>query len=603
MKYLFQLGLLLLLAVPSLAQPFNGHDPVDADIRERLRASDSLRSEGRTVEAIRLLESARRDERTAIDPTLRGRVQFELARAYAAAGKKEEAITALALASTLGDASYRMVERESDFDALRQDPRFIEILKDLADHQRPWERLWTAPAAFTSEEGRLSEDLKVAGLSLLWAEVKQNFVYFDRVPGLDWDSVYLAALPRVRSARNLVEYYRILQQICALLQDGHTEVDYPKSVRDSLLFRPAIDTRLVGQTVLVTGVHAAELASLGIAPGLEITSVDGTPVHDYVRASVAPYQSGSTVQDRNVRAYEFRLLSGSCSRPVTVGFRSATGETFTRKLQRTFSEEDLLWTRTPVESDTLVSNIGYLDLTTFFDEYMTRQVAQRIAQLKGTDALVIDMRENGGGFTDIAMQVLSLFMDSSFATHEWETPRYTPYARFEHGMLQWQRLPAGEWPGSAAAAYRKPIVLLTSPRTYSAAEHFLVSFRQAGRGTIIGEITGGSTGHALDLSLPGGGAVFINTTRDYYPDGRKFNGIGVVADVEVEPTVDDIRKGRDVVLATAIDYLQRKLGRSSGVPIVVDLEHRTIGVPNWMPLMRRQHRGAYSATDTIRPDR
>ena len=100
--------------------------------------------------------------------------------------------------------------------------------------------------------------------------------------------------------------------------------------------------------------------------------------------------------------------------------------------------------------------------------------------------------------------------------------------------------------------------VLTSARTYSAAEDFAVAFDTMQRGRIVGEATGGSTGQPLFFDLPGGGKARICTKRDSYPDGREFVGIGVQPQVAVHPRVADLRAGRDTVLASALALLDAK---------------------------------------------
>lgn len=58
------------------------------------------------------------------------------------------------------------------------------------------------------------------------------------------------------------------------------------------------------------------------------------------------------------------------------------------------------------------------------------------------------------------------------------------------------------------------MIVLTSARTYSAAEDFVVAFDAMKRGTIVGEPTGGSTGQPLLFVLPGGGTGRVCTKRD-----------------------------------------------------------------------------------------
>lgn len=91
--------------------------------------------------------------------------------------------------------------------------------------------------------------------------------------------------------------------------------------------------------------------------------------------------------------------------------------------------------------------------------------------------------------------------------------------------------------------------MLTSARTYSAAEDFVVAFDAMQRGRIVGEPTGGSTGQPLIFDLPGGGTGRI-------PDGRAFVGVGIQPQVMVAPRVADLRAGRDTVLEAALGLLR-----------------------------------------------
>ena len=75
--------------------------------------------------------------------------------------------------------------------------------------------------------------------------------------------------------------------------------------------------------------------------------------------------------------------------------------------------------------------------------------------------------------------------------------------------------------------------------------------------TLIGEVTGGSTGNSIMWDLPYGGTLRICSKKDTYPDGREFVGYGIKPDIESHLTVDDFRKGSDTVLETALDFLKK----------------------------------------------
>jgi C-terminal processing protease CtpA/Prc len=531
--------------------------------RERLRLVDSLWSHDHLREAVPILEEMVRSECMPETDDLAAKLLYRLGCGYALLGETDTSITLLRRLASLGRLNCMDLAEDEDLDHLRDDPRFTELLNETTRHQMPWQRLFHSSPVFELFNPNLPCELKIAGLSTLWSEVKYNFVYFDRLPGLDWDSLYLASLPQVCATKSTFEYYQLLRRIGAQLRDGHTMVSIPEELNDTLLYFPGIRTRLVGDTVVVTDVYDPTLLEQGMLPGAEIVMIDGLSVHDYAARYVMPYQNSSTYQDLLVRTYEYFLLAGPCASPVTIGLVNGKQSVTIRQLDRDWSFDDLNAMQRDAEYRIIDGNIGYLTLNTFHDEYLTEVVAHHLASIKRSDALIIDLRENYGGYTTVALNTLKLFMERSFQTHRWETPRYKPSQRAEGKLLEWHNEPAEVWPGTGADAYRKPIVLLTSASTYSAAEHFLVPFRYAKRGAIIGERSGGSTGHTLNVPLPGGGAVIICTTRDYFPDGSAYNGIGIEPDVVIKPTVDDLRSGRDPVLRTAIEYLNRLLGRES----------------------------------------
>jgi carboxyl-terminal processing protease len=103
----------------------------------------------------------------------------------------------------------------------------------------------------------------------------------------------------------------------------------------------------------------------------------------------------------------------------------------------------------------------------------------------------------------------------------------------------------------------QPLVVLTSNFTVSAAEDFLIMLKGLGnRARIIGQKTAGTTGQILNFAIPTGGSYYICSKNDTYPDGRKFVGIGIIPDIEVEPTIEDYIKGEDKILEKAIQILK-----------------------------------------------
>ena len=104
--------------------------------------------------------------------------------------------------------------------------------------------------------------------------------------------------------------------------------------------------------------------------------------------------------------------------------------------------------------------------------------------------------------------------------------------------------------------YARPVYVLISARTCSAAEDFLIPLKVQKRATLVGEATCGSSGQPLFFSIYGAD-VRICTKWDRFPDGTEFVGVGVLPDVEVSRTKEDVASGRDAVLNAAIQLASR----------------------------------------------
>jgi carboxyl-terminal processing protease len=119
--------------------------------------------------------------------------------------------------------------------------------------------------------------------------------------------------------------------------------------------------------------------------------------------------------------------------------------------------------------------------------------------------------------------------------------------RFEDLYKTSTRSPAG-----GNKLYTKPVAVLISGETFSAAEDFCSAYVGLQRGILVGEPTGGSTGQPLAFSLPGGIMARVCTKRDAYPDGTEWNAIGIQPTVPKRPTVAELQAGRDSVLEAAL---------------------------------------------------
>jgi C-terminal processing protease CtpA/Prc len=122
--------------------------------------------------------------------------------------------------------------------------------------------------------------------------------------------------------------------------------------------------------------------------------------------------------------------------------------------------------------------------------------------------------------------------------------------------MDWIEVPAGDLTPAKGARYSGPVAVLIGAGSFSAAEDFLVAWKNSGRGKTIGEPSGGSTGQPLFFQLPGGGSARVCTKRDTFPNGEEWVGKGIQPDILVRPTVAELRAGRDAALERAVEALK-----------------------------------------------
>jgi C-terminal processing protease CtpA/Prc len=436
----------------------------------------------------------------------------------------------------------------------------------------------------------LSNEDKVYGLSKFWQEVNYNFVYLERINRSTWDSTYRALITAVQKTENDYQYYRALQKFCAMLHDGHTNVNFPPSI-DSLIMRDMFGKYRIFLTnidnkAIVTWTNLSIKDEIPI--GSEVVKVNGLATQDYIAQFVAPYFSSSTsyvLQDLCVSNL-LQGLKGDCFE-ITLKTPNGKLKQFLLTHERT-SEQEVY---PPFEKEDTLNKllqfkwydhqIAYLALNSFGDPKIDTLFQQCLPDLYKAKALIIDLRNNGGGSTDIGTSILQYLTPDTILYGSKQTSRiHIPSYKAWGAYIKPEDTTGNDWakksllhfqdkayytfdysPETTHVLEKKvvvPTVLLIGHNTCSAAEDFLIYADNQKHMTKIGENSFGSTGQPYIFELPGGGSARVCTKKDTYPDGREFVGYGVKPDIEVIPTVQHHLRHNDPVLNRALEFLRRK---------------------------------------------
>jgi len=173
-------------------------------------------------------------------------------------------------------------------------------------------------------------------------------------------------------------------------------------------------------------------------------------------------------------------------------------------------------------AERLAGNVGYIEITSFMrGDEAAAAIDGAMAMLRYTDAMIIDLRHNGGG-SEMTHYLMSYFQPDG-AVQSWNYTRM-----MGDTMKNFSR------PVNGAKRLDVPVYILTSGRSASAAEAFAFTLQSAGRGKTVGTATSGAGYNNMTFPLTGQTAISISIGAAFYPaTGKRWEGTGVLPDIRV----------------------------------------------------------------------
>ena len=247
-------------------------------------------------------------------------------------------------------------------------------------------------------------------------------------------------------------------------------------------------------------------------------------------------------------AVDGESIIGQSFDEVILKVRGPEGTAVDLTIEREGEDEPLEFTivranfEVPVtDAEMLPDNIGYVRLLEFnrnATEKLTEDVNELFAQ--GAEALILDLRNNPGGYLDQSVSVADLFLPESVVLYE----------RNNQGMDQTFVSDDGDM------AETIPMVVLVNRASASASEIVAGALRDNGRAVLIGELTFGKGSVQQIHTLSDGSELRVTVARWYTPDNVSISEEGITPDIEVESPVDfTFGEEDDVQLKRAIEYL------------------------------------------------
>ena len=198
-----------------------------------------------------------------------------------------------------------------------------------------------------------------------------------------------------------------------------------------------------------------------------------------------------------------------------------------------------------IETEVLESNIGYMNISSF-DEETGADFKEKFEQLqqKNITSLIIDLRNNGGGIVDEALEIAECIADKgSILLYEINKENEEEIIKSEEDPIE-----------------NIPVILLVNENTASSSEILAGALKDLGKAKIVGTKTYGKGVIQTLLSLKDGSGIKITSAEYLTPNKNKINEIGIEPDyvVELPDGVDvlEVERENDTQLEKAIELLK-----------------------------------------------
>ncbi len=200
------------------------------------------------------------------------------------------------------------------------------------------------------------------------------------------------------------------------------------------------------------------------------------------------------------------------------------------------------------------TNIGYIHVSTFGPAANGRNwvydIDNVIKSLSASDGILLDVRNNGGGFLSNVLYMASAFVDSEITYFYVQLKTGPGHDEFGEPVAK------KVFPRENGPIYSGKIVLLTNRFSSSGSEVMARILKFVPSSVQIGDTTTGVFGEITHVAqMPNGWTLNYPCTLTTTPDGKSPEGIGIIPDIALENTKADVLAGNDIVLETAISHL------------------------------------------------
>jgi tricorn protease len=406
-----------------------------------------------------------------------------------------------------------------------------------------------------------------------WRALSENF-YDAKFHGIDWVAVRAKYRPLVKHCALKEDLYALISLMMGELNASHLGISGPGAVPDEM----TADLGLIfDETYRGPGLKIAEVLKRGPADrrglslkaGQVVVAIDGTELSE--RTNLSELLNGKAGEPVGLD-----VLANPSADPKDPKARQRVEvQAADRSQIQQLMYERWVHGNAQRVAELSKGKLGYIHIPTMDDAGLDRFVTALYSDNFDKEAIVLDVRNNGGGFTHD--QVLNYL------------------GAREHAVFRQRDGGEGLVLRANDRKWTRPLVLLINNRSYSDAEIFPNAFKTLGLGKLVGLPTGGMVIGTSSVHLIDGSSFRIPRIGVFNTKGEDMETHGVTPDVLVDDNPDQLAKGIDAQLDKAVEVLQQDVvtwkkthtsvagkpddGKSPGTPVATPVPMPTPPVP------------------------
>ncbi|MEM9723288.1 MAG: T9SS type A sorting domain-containing protein [Bacteroidota bacterium] len=398
---------------------------------------------------------------------------------------------------------------------------------------------------FTSDIAYPEEAQRILAVFRYWNIIHYFFPY-KYIMDQHWDSTLVQFIPPIVEASNTEAYHLAFKEFTTYINDSHAFFSSPPFRSwDGQYYTPFEIRYIEGETVVTKVLGGTR----DIKVGDVIREIDGREIKA-LRERLRKYTHGSNevIIQRNINSLLMWGNAGTFSVKIEneEGTQMLSFDRNSENFSRLNTDNSPRWREEVAPNGT---RIGVVDM----GRLEVDQIPNLFRDFSDTDAIIFDIRSYPQG--TLWTLVNYLFADpiniANFTVPDITFP----------GRLRWSLERIGQ---GSSNPYSGRIAILFDERTQSQAEYTVMGLEQFPGALKIGSTTAAADGNVANIFLPGNIVTVATFLGTYYPDFTPTQRIGIIPDMEVHPTIEGIRAGRDEVMEAAIQALDGTLTSTTG---------------------------------------